>query len=1256
MKDGNFIQLQNRPKYIVGIMVILLLLLAVFVSLFTLNSLDTTLGLSSKPTTPQDQTQKVRLVASVGGPMDRIIVQDNNAYVSEGATLKIFDTNDPAQPKAMLPLPSEITGMRIHGEYAYLATGKDGLRIVAIQEQDKTLFPFELTSYPTPSACLDVWIHEHNDKPYAYLAVQGEGLHIVDVSDPQNPVQTGLYRTKLEDIRQVQVIQKDEQTLAFIAAGTEGLQLVDVSNPSSPKQAAWTVDVGNDATGVANACVDVQGHATGVMVDDAYAYVAVGNMGICVVDHRVTPSTITKNITVATDSSGAKPYSIVKDNQYIYIASGTAGLKYFPLDDITTETLTEPAITLCSKATPQDVRWVHIDEKKKYLYFADREQGWHSIDISNENPQCYEEDNSNYTYPSFRSAYGLDKRGDIVYVAAGGRGIQHVDVKDVKDTDSPFSLPPLLKNPRGTDKMTKTMYTSYDVNVVNQYVYVAYGEVEINTFLIKDKTKELEWKGYYHTDSGQKSYGVQVDSKKNLVYVSTSRGLLILDGSNPNDKPLELWGNYVSPIAPIYDIEVIEMDETQYLYLAGNGEIEVIRIPKNLKESKPEPIHHLLLGDVTTQTYAIVQSGDHAYVAGGTQGMFILDASNHENPTVASQWTPEGGGDIRSVYIEDQQAFVADYTGEFHVLDISNPLIPTLLVSQDIVGKARDIRFEDGFIYVAAEDGGLQIWQFALDVSIKGPDVTFIGLDTTFQAVVSDTSEVQSLTLIYTWSPEHKEEQTNAKATYNWDDEQNKVIYVKVDKEDKSGIARHTVDVKGCFPVTLTRDATTERPVPINSTSIFEVNTSCDIVNNHPATQYIWEPNPEIGQGETKVQYQWETFDVSKYKSNISDPLYWWKLFGEQKITAKVTLGNASGTDSITIDVHEDRYEQENDDACYSAREMGSNMLIEPHSLHPSDTASGEYDEDWLKLAPSEGITQTYLLDVQTRSKGTAVTYTVQDSCDNSSSLITEEEEGITTFSIPPNGEAYIKFSTEQTSLDDPIVYDVSIMPMILLPDIPIDNNNNTMQLYATTSLPLGEKALIKIVFSEPITQHSDVHVTFDEGKSRSSTKTLESGKQSLTFPYTYTEANVYDVSVQLSDEEISLIEETIQIEVVAPTLNFQTAFGATTPITIKQDTTLPITITVEGVGMDLSSHAKIFLYDNNDNKAHSHQYLFPGNHSILMYLPFMDTGKFSLKALLTTDGYGDGYTDLYDLNNIVSNSIQVIVIPNKVYLPLIIR
>lgn len=93
---------------------------------------------------------------------------------------------------------------------------------------------------------------------YAYVADGSQGLRIIDISDPENPVETGYLDTS-GFVSGVAINGGN----AYVADGSEGLRIIDVSDPTAPTERGF---------------YDIPGGAAKVMVTGNYAHVSGGGL------------------------------------------------------------------------------------------------------------------------------------------------------------------------------------------------------------------------------------------------------------------------------------------------------------------------------------------------------------------------------------------------------------------------------------------------------------------------------------------------------------------------------------------------------------------------------------------------------------------------------------------------------------------------------------------------------------------------------------------------------------------------------------------------------------------------------------------------------------------------------------------------------------------------------------------------------------------------------------------------------------------
>jgi hypothetical protein len=178
--------------------------------------------------------------SSTPGRVFGIIVREDYAFVADGDSgLQIYSIAEKTDPVAVgyCLFPGVAQSVALQGDFAYLAAGvPGGLRIINVSDP---YFPQEAGSFVPPSwppwDAYDVAVSGN----YAYLADGESGLRVIDVSDPANPFQVaivgqgGWYNSVAVS-----------GNYAYVLSYSTYLQIYQISNPASPVLVGSTADCG----------------------------------------------------------------------------------------------------------------------------------------------------------------------------------------------------------------------------------------------------------------------------------------------------------------------------------------------------------------------------------------------------------------------------------------------------------------------------------------------------------------------------------------------------------------------------------------------------------------------------------------------------------------------------------------------------------------------------------------------------------------------------------------------------------------------------------------------------------------------------------------------------------------------------------------------------------------------------------------------------------------------------------------------------
>ena len=296
-------------------------------------------------------------------------------------TLNVLKFNDGNSNFGFVP-----NAVSVSGNLAFVAGGGQGLQILDVTNP---VNPLLQGVYPSAGEAYGVYVAGN----LAYVADGTAGLQIVNVTDPANPVRQGGYDTA-GVATGVYVVGNT----AYVSDGTAGLQIIDVTDPANP---------------VFRGAYDTAGTAQGVYVVGNLAYVADGAAGLQIVDVTVPANPVLQG---ELDTAGTAQGLYVVGN-LAYVADGAAGLQVIDV--------TDPANPVLQGGfdTAGSARNVYVAGNLAYV--ADSQGGMQIVDVTDPaNPVLA----GGLTTPG--AVNGVYVVGNLAYLTAGWPGFQIVDVTD----------------------------------------------------------------------------------------------------------------------------------------------------------------------------------------------------------------------------------------------------------------------------------------------------------------------------------------------------------------------------------------------------------------------------------------------------------------------------------------------------------------------------------------------------------------------------------------------------------------------------------------------------------------------------------------------------------------------------------------------------------------------------------------------------------------------------------------------------------
>ena len=462
------------------------------------------------------------------------------AFVADGPNgLYIVDVTDPASPVSVVTYPTDsfVNDVIVNGSTVYLGERDEGVLVLDVSRigepnllgkqdtpgqvnglfvgGDKIVYVADdsrglrLINAATPP---DFWEIGALDSPktfgemvtqgnYGYLLDGGDGLWILDLTNPDAPVPRSFYPTpgQARDL----VIQGG---WAYIADGDAGLQIVDVSNASAPAFIGEYREIQGAQT------VAVQGEIAYVGTSDGHLYI------LDVFD----PTNIREESVYNTI---APPLDLDVWHGYVYLVEGGQGLEIVNVENLRLPVQVASEYNLGL----QDARSISVVGEWRRIFIADGVGGLKVLDISNPaSPWLV----LPYTFDG-GIATDLTVYANYIFVSVENWGVAAFDSYNV-DKLLPVGeyRPPELED--GT-----TPFRAHAIAVANttneashqMVVYVPAGDAGMQIFRVNGRI-EVQQSGLYETP-GEAGF---MDVMRNLPAMIV--GMLTL---HPEDVPAKVW-------------------------------------------------------------------------------------------------------------------------------------------------------------------------------------------------------------------------------------------------------------------------------------------------------------------------------------------------------------------------------------------------------------------------------------------------------------------------------------------------------------------------------------------------------------------------------------------------------------------------------------------------------------------------------------------------------------------------------------------
>ena len=264
------------------------------------------LGLLLVAVAPAQVSSGIQLIGGCDTPGEAIsvAVSGDYAYLADGDSgLRVISVADPAHPAEVghCVTPGWAHGVAVNGNYAYVADYDSGLRVVSVADP---AHPVEVGHSYTPGLACGVAVN--GDR--AYVAADTTGLRIISVADPAHPVEVGHYNT--QDEAWGIVARGDTAHVASIDLGYTAISAID---PVNPAVVGGFYQFNSRTLG-------------GVAVSGNYAYITHDSLGLVVMS--ITPSQM-----VGYCGAYVRAGGVAAGYGYVYVAADEDGLQAISVSD-----------------------------------------------------------------------------------------------------------------------------------------------------------------------------------------------------------------------------------------------------------------------------------------------------------------------------------------------------------------------------------------------------------------------------------------------------------------------------------------------------------------------------------------------------------------------------------------------------------------------------------------------------------------------------------------------------------------------------------------------------------------------------------------------------------------------------------------------------------------------------------------------------------------------------------------------------------
>ena len=601
-------------------------------------------------------------------PRNILAEPENDLLVyGSGATLTLIRPGTPAtQPmteisRIALEVSRGITGLcrDNSGDYIFAACGSKGLAIVDVSDRSAPVLVKTLELDPDKQLIHATALDYLDSR--LYVADLYFGLRIIDVSNPANPTQAGIYeQTSIYTDAEgnlasysgghinLRVAEINLTKYAFVLDQYYGLRVFDVSIDSAPVPVGQFDMRSKQLYGQLSVVVDLA-------VDNRYLYISDATNGITILDlfsNQSAPTTIeiTKKGQIATPGAAS---GVTLSANTLYVADGNSGLMVVDVTD-------RAAPTAIFKY--ESTGAYGVVEMADMVFLADTVDGiarlGKEVAVNLAKTGAFNTPSSaDAIFTDGTHAYLLDKNGSK----------EGLTIISISDTGEYFFAGAVATPGNATN-----------VYVADEKAYVADGSAGITIIDIHDQSVPSLAATF---KSGGDASDILVHTFDNRAFIADKTyGLVIADVT---DQGL-LTHKATLYIENAQALAYVEQEQS-YLLVVNQEGLYTVDIS--------DPGAPVVAGYIKTkgQAHDVGVKDNFAVVADGENGIVLIDISDPANPAITA--THDTPGQSTALFIQQSYVHVADGTNGLQILGIvaSDPAELVEITGYETPGQASGV-------------------------------------------------------------------------------------------------------------------------------------------------------------------------------------------------------------------------------------------------------------------------------------------------------------------------------------------------------------------------------------------------------------------------------------------------------------------------------------------------------------------------------------------------------------------------------------